>query len=238
MRALAVAFLAAILCSPACAEDRPLPQMTVQAGATIEAAPDIATLRLGIVGERKNAAEAAEENARQAQAVVAELRAAGIESRDIQTSAVTLSPTYDEDRDPNGRPRPRVLRGYTARNTLTVRVHDLTRAGALARRLIDRGANLFEGIAFEVSQREQRLEEARLAALRDAQTRARGYAEALGIRLGRILQIDPDGERDGRPMPMAMRAAPMEAAQTAIPVEPGLQAITARVSVTFELVQP
>ncbi len=114
-----------------------VPSLTTIGTASIEVVPNIATISLGVETERPTAAEAASENARAAQAIVGEIKAQGIDARDVKTVSVTLAPVYDEARDANGRVTKRTLRGYVARNDLNVRVRQVEKAGALARLWIE-----------------------------------------------------------------------------------------------------
>ena len=104
-----------------------MPSITTNGVASTEVVPDIATISLGVETERPKAADAARDNALAAQAIVGEIKAQGIEARDIKTLSVTLSPVYDEDRDDNGHVTKRTLRGYMAHNSLSVRIRESQR---------------------------------------------------------------------------------------------------------------
>lgn len=215
-----------------------VPSIATSGVASAEVVPDIATLSLGVETERPNAADAARENARAAQAIIGEIKAQGIEAKDVRTVSVTLSPVYDESRDANGRLTKRTLRGYIARNGLSVRVKDIAKAGTLARQLIDKGANNFDGIEFDYAQKEQKYDVLRGDAVRDALRKANSYADGLGLKLGRVLEIatQPPSPLTTAMVPRMMAAAPHETAAV-IPVEPGVQTLQIEVQVTWELVQ-
>lgn len=214
-----------------------VPNISTEGTASIEVVPDIATILIGVDTERPKAADAARENTKSAQAIVGEIKAQGIENDDIRTVSVTLEPVYDEVRDSTGRVAKRTLRGYTARNTLSVRVRDIRKAGALASQLIDKGANNLHGIAFDFSEKEAKYDALRGDAVRDAERKADSYVSGLGFKLGRILEIVTE-PREPVPMPRAARmlAAP-EAQAAAIPVEPGVETLRVNVRVTWEVAQ-
>ena len=90
-------------------------------------APDMATITLGVDTSAPTAAAAMRDNAQRMAQVVAALKSAGVESRDLQTSNLNLSPQYANEEG-----RPARLTGYQASNQLTVRVMDLTRLGPVA----------------------------------------------------------------------------------------------------------
>lgn len=213
-----------------------VPSIATTGVASTDVVPDMATISIGVDTERPNAADAARENARAAQAVVVEIKAQGIEARDIKTVSITLSPVYDETSEPNGRAK-RTLRGYNVHNSLSVRIKDIIKAGALAGQLMDKGANSFEGIEFDFSQKEAKYDSLRGDAVRDALRKANSYVNGLGIKLGRVLEIatEPAGPGPAGMSSRMLGAAPRAAA--AIPVEPGVQTLRTEVQVIWELAQ-
>src|ERR1700736_1472535 len=86
-----------------------VPSISTNGAASTEVVPDIATISLGVDTEMPNAADAVRDNARAAEAIVGEIKAQGIEAKDIQTLSVTLSPDYDEVTDVNDRVNKRTL---------------------------------------------------------------------------------------------------------------------------------
>ncbi|MGA9214983.1 MAG: SIMPL domain-containing protein, partial [Methylocella sp.] len=181
-------------------------------------------------------ADAARDNARAAQAIVGEMKAQGIEAKDIKTLSVTLSPDYDETQDANGRIK-RTLRGYIAHNSLSARVRETEKAGVLAGQLMDKGANSFEGIAFDYTQKEAKYDALRGDAVRDALRKANSYVNGLGLKLGRVLEIATQAPFPvpGGMSPKMLGAAEHEAA--AVPVESGSEVLRTGVQVTWELAQ-
>ncbi|MEI9915501.1 MAG: SIMPL domain-containing protein [Methylovirgula sp.] len=116
-----------------------VPTITVVGHARTEVVPDFVTMSLAVVSEKPTASAAAAANAQAAQAVVQELEDQGIDPKDIRTSEVSLMPVYDNVSDAVGHTSSQKLRGYQARNGVKIRVSDISKAGALAGRLIDRG---------------------------------------------------------------------------------------------------
>ncbi|MCC3246630.1 SIMPL domain-containing protein [Methylocystis sp. WRRC1] len=210
-----------------------VPNISVVGEAFEEVAPDRATLRFGVVTERPTAAEAATENARVAAEILAELKSLGVADVDIQTQGVTLEPFTIEEHDAKGKSKG-VQKLYRARNDLAARVKPLDKAGAIAGRLIDKGVNSFDGVEYDFSNPDEKLDALRAAAVKDAERRARTYAEAAGLRLGRVLEIRPVDSEIPQMRPYAARLAPAPEA-TQVPMRPGLQRISSRVSVTWAL---
>jgi uncharacterized protein YggE len=217
-----------------------LPSITTTGEARVDVVPDIAILSLGVETERPKATDAANDNAKATAAVIADIKAQGIDARDIATLGVTLEPIYDETTDADGRVVKRTLRGYQARNDLTIKVRQIEKAGALAQQWIAKGANAFGGVEFDYDQKEAKYDALRGDAVRDALRKATSYTNGLGIRLGRILAIATSGGYNSRPggaATMSARAAPRSAETVAIPIEPGVQTLRVEVDVSWELAQ-
>ncbi len=71
------------------------PALNLSAYGEVKIAPDMATISFGVVTEATTAAEAMSLNAARMNQVMAALRRAGIEARDVQTSGLNLSAQYD-----------------------------------------------------------------------------------------------------------------------------------------------
>lgn len=235
--ALVAAFAVAVLPARAEGLKDTVPSITVMGHAKVDIAPDIAILSVAVVTERPHATDAASENARAAEALIDDIKKQGIDSQDIQTVSVTLEPVYDEDRDASNRLLKRTLRGYQARNEIAIRVHAIDKAGTLARELIDKGANVFEGISFDSDQKEAAYAKLRSAAVEDALNKAKAYVAPVGLRLARVLEIGPSDMNYGNAGRYALDdiGSGANAPSANIPIEPGMLTLEIQVRVSWEL---
>ncbi|WP_426261990.1 SIMPL domain-containing protein [Sphingomonas sp. DC1200-1] len=85
--------------SPAVAQTAPqlLPDGTlldITAEGHVARAPDVATIRAGVVTQGQTAAAALSENGARMTRVLAALKKAGVAARDVRTANVSLSPQY------------------------------------------------------------------------------------------------------------------------------------------------
>ncbi|MGI8568174.1 MAG: SIMPL domain-containing protein [Methylocella sp.] len=197
-----------------------VPYITTTGVASTEVGPDVATISVAVDTERPTAADAARDNARAVQAMIGEIKAQGIEAKDIKTLPVTLSPVYDEVHGANGNVTKRMLRGYAAHNSLSVRIRDITKAGVLLGQLMDKGANSFERIEFDYSQKETKYDALRGDAVRDALRKANSYVNGLGLKLGRVLEIVTQQPVVGTLGAVGGAGMLEREAPAAIPVEP------------------
>lgn len=203
-------------------------RLDIAATGEVTRVPDIAIINTGVVTRAPTAREAISQNAAQMERVIARLRRAGVAERDIQTSSVGLSPDYRYADN-----QPPVLTGYQANNQVTVRFRKIEDSGAILDALVAEGANQINGPTLTIDKPEAAIEEARLAALKQAQARAEVYARAIGKRVTRILAISETGDMM-RPMPMpGFSMARAEMADTKI--VPGEQALSVTLNVAFEL---
>ena len=231
--------LAAILSLPARAEEAKSEEslISMTGTGTVNAAPDMAIVTSGVVTEGKSAREALSGNNAAMAKVIATLKGAGIEDRDIQTSGFAVNPLYSHYRPKEGEEaRPPKIVGYQVANNVTVRVRDLEKLGPVLDQLVSDGANTINGIQFTIDDDEALLDEARKNAVADAIRKAKILTEAAGVKLGRIVSMTEDGGAM-QPVPV-MRMARAEAAMKAsVPVEAGEQTLRVNVSIVWEIQQ-
>ena len=234
MKALALALLLAV---PAAAV---LPAAAVAAGkitvtgqGMVPASPDMATIMLGVTSQSKTAQTAMADNSAAVAAILAQLKAAGIEDRDVQTSGLSLNPQFDYNQSADGK-LPEIL-GYVASNNVTVRVRALDGLGPVLDSVIQQGANTFNGLTFGLASPEPVMDEARKLAVADARRKAELYAAAAGVRLGPVLTISENGGYS-EPQPM-FRMAADSVSGGAVPVASGEIGITATVTIEYEVTE-
>lgn len=226
----AAALALAIAATPLHAEEKSMDRtITVSATGTAQATPDEASIATGVGFEAETAREALSKNTAAMSKVIAELKSAGIEAKDIQTTQFNVEPVYAYSKDGNTPPR---VTGYRVSNMVSVRVRNLDNLGAVLDQIVTAGANQINGIAFNVSKEETLKDDARKEAMANAKRRAQLLAEAAGAELGDVMQISEDMSESGpRPIVFAKRAMAAEAA----PIERGEQQLQSRVTVTWKL---
>lgn len=200
-----------------------------EAGADV--APDRATLRFSVVTERPTAQAAAEDNSKTVEAVLAALRAEGVADADLRTQGFSLTPYTIETRDAKGKPK--TEQAYRAANSVSAVIEKIEGAGDVTAKVIAAGANSLEGVDYDNADLSQKRDALRAAAVKDAERRAKAYAEAVGLRLSRVLEIRPVD--DAAPMPRAYAARIAADAAAPVPLRPGTRRIVERVSITWAL---
>lgn len=210
------------------------PAIVVSGMGDVDVAPDLAEISLAVETQEPTARAAGDANARALERVIRALVQSGVPREDIETRGYTIFPEHIHR--PDAEPR---IRGYRATNTVVVKTSKLDRVGALIDTALGAGANRVDGVSFSL--RDPAV--AQSAALKEAVERARRSAEAiadaLGVRLGRVLQASSTAGH-GPPIPVMRRAraeamdmAP--AAAVAPPIQPGQQTVTATVTVIYQI---
>jgi len=206
-----------------------------------KASPDTAVVVLSVVTQNARALEAQQQNARKSEAVMQAVKQAAGANPEVKTSDYSLEPQRDWY---NSMPR---IKGYEARNSVTVTTDALDNVGAILDAATQAGANSVDAVRFIL--REGR--EARGRALGEAGKQAMAKAEAMAQAMGgRIVRVVEERE-GGFPAPAAAAAreeakyeatygslnANMSAANMSVrtPVEAGTLSVRSQVFLVVEV---
>ena len=199
-----------------------------------ELAPDMALIDLGVVKDAKTAREALDANNKAMADILAAMKDAGIEARDLQTSGFAINPQYQFPQSSTGENPPPILLGFQVSNTVTLRVRDLSKLGEILDKAVTLGANHGGGIRFVNDKPDAAVSTARARAVENAIAKAKELTAAAGVGLGRVLEISETSFR-AEPMPMMRARAKDFAAGGAVPVATGENSYSVVVNVTFAL---
>lgn len=191
--------------------------------------PDMATITLGVFATADTAREAVDAMNGDLTKVLANLDAAGISPRDIQTSSLQISPI----RDYNSSTRRERITGYSAQSQVHVRILELDGLGIVLDQVVSDGANQMNGLRFDVQDRAPHIEEARRRAVADAMSKAATYADAAGVTLGALKSLSEMGNA-----PVQMRMEMSVAQDAGMPISAGEISISASVSMSYEVETP
>ena len=208
-------------------EDQMERSISVTGHGTVKVTPDVADLWLGVQSTAPSGDEVMTTVEERSQALIDALEGAGIADEDIQTSGLSLWPNHSQ----NGKK----ITGYTASVDVSVRARDLDRIGEL----LDSVQGLvgdeltISGISFAYDDPEAVMEQARVAAIENARTRAAQYAAAAGVEVGEIVKV-VEASMSG-PIPYLAEARAEFAADGSMPIQPGTQELAADVTVVFAM---
>jgi uncharacterized protein YggE len=219
----------------AAATAEPVPQMTVAGEAEVTAVPDLAQISLGAQGRGDTAIAAMNATSAALDGVLSRLTALGVEETDIQTRGLSVRERtrWDSESDRE------VFLGYEASNLIVVRVRDMDLLSQVLSEVLTEGANRLNNLSFQMQDPAPLRAEARRLAVTDAVEKAALYAEAAGVRVGRVLSITDSAAPmvEGPLMRTIEPAMVAEAPAAAVPVAIGEVTTRAEVTMIFEILQ-
>jgi uncharacterized protein len=192
-------------------------------------APDKATIQVGVETFAPAVSEATSQNEATIARIMTALTNLNIPAEDIQTTNYSLwaEQIYGE-RGPEG------IAGYRVNNQVNVTMRDINQVSAVLAGVMDAGANTIYGIQFSVADPAGLEEEARAAAMADANARATSLAELAGVQLGNVKIVS---EVIGQPiMPYGLGGGMAMAEMAAAPsISPGQLSYNVQVQVTYAI---
>jgi uncharacterized protein YggE len=206
------------------------------------ARPDTATFTFAATAEAKVVADAQQQVRVIVDASLVFLREQGIEERDIKTVGYDVYPRYEYREDsirscpigycpPSGE---QVLAGYTVTETISVKIRDEAKVGAILGGVGTAGVSTISGLTFTIEDEDVLKREARQAAIEEARRKAEELAGDLGVRLVRITAFTESGD-----MPVYARLETVnQDAVGGVPtpqVPAGENRIVSQVSITYEI---
>jgi hypothetical protein len=218
---------------PRLIEVNPDRSIEVTGEASVEAPPDFARVTLGVTTTGKGAGDAMAANAKAVNGLIAALKGEGVAPADLQTSSLSISPTFSNPSP--GSSTPPAIVGYNVEDMVTVTVRDLPRLGALLDKAVASGANAMYGVTFDEDNPSALLDKARPTALADARRKADIYAAAAGAKVGRLMELSE--QTVGQPAPYAHRVYASAARAAPTPIEAGQDKLTVTVTARYELTE-
>lgn len=210
--------------------------ITVSGDGRVFTPPDIAELSLGVqTGRQATAGVAMERLKTSMDKVIAAVKAAGVEEKDISTQSFYLNPAYDWN---NGQ---QIARGYEASQSLSIKVRDLDKVSEILGAATNAGANQAGNVNFTVDNPEEKRAEARAEAIEEAKEKARELAGQLGVSLGEITGFNENYGGYTPPIYYSREAygigggADMAVENKAVQLPTGEQEINVSVSITYEI---
>jgi uncharacterized protein YggE len=209
----------------------PLRTITVRGEGMTMALPDQVRLSVSVNTQGQTASAAMRSASGKTAEILALLKSMGVDERNIQTSRVNVSPTYDYSKQI----QPPPIIGYNSSNEFSVLFKGklMDKVGEFMDKAVAAGASNFGGLHYETSTQRELERDALKRAADDAKARAEVLAKQLGASLGQVMTIS-ESVSQGGPVPVLMRSAAMDASSAA-PVMQGELSLQAEVTVVFEL---
>lgn len=234
IRFLAIALSTLYTCTMLQSQETPTDQrrtIAVTGVVKMTVKPDMAEVRIGVVTEGLDVRKIKSENDRRVRAIFDALERIGIAKRNIETTNLQITPLYDYAQ---GRSE---LIKYQMKNAVVITVTNLDSVEAVINETVESGGNTVEQLVFQRSDREQLQDSLRLAAARNARTRADAVAEALDSKVLRPITINVNLYPNRLNVAEALSLNPgiQASGKTSTPISAGLLELIATVEVTFEI---
>ncbi len=206
------------------------PLVNVTGEGKIKAVPDGVDIKVRVESQGNEARAVKTENDQTIDAVIKFLRSQGIDSKNFQTEYINLNKNYDYNKK---------IYKYTANQTLTIKLKDLTKYEGTMSGLLSSGINRIDGVQFTASAMEELKAQARVNAILNAKEKAKAYAGALGQSIGKAVQISESGSSNPQPAMFKgrMMSVEMDSSGGGETIAPGELTFTSRVSVSFRLLK-
>jgi uncharacterized protein YggE len=198
----------------------------------VTAVPDVAILSLGVEAQAASVAEAQSQANTAMDKVMTALKNGGVATKDIQTQYYNIQKVSRWDNDK----QEEIIIGYRVTNTVTAKIRDINKAGAVIDAVAAAGGDLtrVNSIGFTVDDPAPYQEQARQKAVADAAAKAKQLADAANVKLGKPLYIT---ESSYIPSPIyrdvALKAEGAPAVET--PISAGEMEITVNVQIAYDI---
>lgn len=228
---IAALLIAGLGAAPAAAQQQALinsPTVTTEGRASLKVAPDLAWITVTAESRALRTADAQKQNAIAIGSVRASLKQAAVLDEAVKTRSYSVEPQMQYT---DGKSK---VIGYVARQSLDVRIDDLTRLGAVIDAAGGSGVTSISDIRYDVKDRAGIETRLLSEAVRDGMKRATAMASGAGKEVLTIWRIDEQRFSNNQPQPM-YRMAAGQVADQATQISPNELEIQAHVTMTVIL---
>ena len=160
------------------------PSINVTGIGEVYVEPDVAYVTLGVRSQSEQAGDAVSDNNVLADAIIEALKANGVEEKDINTSSFNVY--WTEEWQGEGQPYKKT---YVVENMVDVTVRQIDTLGEVLDAALAAGANSVYNVQFDVQDKSEASEQARVLAVDDAKAQAEQLAAAAGVSVGDLILI-------------------------------------------------
>jgi len=203
----------------------------------VDAKPDTATVRLGVIASGNTEAEAKNLLNSNINKVIEGIKELGISEDKIKTENFNIYPQYNDigpDRVINPATDQNQISGYTGNTNISVIVDTAELANKVVDAAVADGANQVGGVDFQVKDKTGALNKAREMAVADAKKKAEDAARIAGFNLGKIINYS-EGQNGGYPVPMMAKAGDNARESAPTQIQPGTNEISISVTLSYEI---
>lgn len=146
-------------------EAKEVQKITVSGSGEVRLTPDLAIISLGVETLNESLELAQKENSDSVNSVISALKEMGVSEENIKTKNFYVYQRYDYSKGEN-------FLGYQVSNYIDFKTKDIDNVGSIITKLLDSGANRFQGISFTLENEEEAYNMALERALENAKSKA------------------------------------------------------------------
>jgi uncharacterized protein YggE len=217
--------------------------ISIEGKGEVVAIADIASLSINLSKEGVTAKEAQDLLNESITKTLSYLKDQKVDNKDIKSEYGGLSPKYSYEKVacytyPCPSTDPKIV-GYTATQSITVRVREVDNANVIRTGLAELGITDISGPTFSIEDTDVLKERAKSLAIQDAKEKAKVMAKELGVKLGNIISYYDNSNNGGCCEPMYDSSAKSlmntTSAASAPELPKGENKITSNISITYEI---
>ena len=201
--------------------------------ASASGVPDQLSYSFSVGGNAADVSAALDQASQRMSDATRALRKIGVQKKDIETTGLSISPTYAyvDHRS--------VLTGYRVKQSASVLVRSLRDAGRALAATVSAGGNSsrVSRLDLRIGDQGALLAAARQQAVTTATAKATQYAEATGQHLGEVItlhEVKATPASDGH-LRLPRRRASMPSKGAAVPIQAGSEKLSVQVAVVWDL---
>jgi len=202
--------------------------------AEVYAKPDLAMVQFSAVTEAKTVSQAMSQNTAKMNAVINAIKGLGVDEKDLKTTSFNINPLYEYENKTLYGTGKRTLYGYEVRQSLEVKIRDLSKIGQLIEQAAVAGANQVGDLWFTIDKEDELKAQAREEAIKKAKQKAELLAEQLGVKLVRIISFSESGVIPSYYLEKGVYGMG-GGADSSAQIETGQNKIEASVAITYEI---
>jgi uncharacterized protein len=199
---------------------------------TVTTTPDIANVSLGVTAESPKVADALSQASTAMDSVIAALKSAGVDQKDIRTQNFSIQQTtrYDNTTQQT------VVTGYQVSNFVVAKIRAIDKTGTIIDSVAAAGGDLtrINSVSFTVDKPEQYYSQARGLAMADAKDKATQLAQLGGVSLGKMTYVTENASSPG-PTPIYASAGMDSVKTPTTSINPGTTDIVINVQVAYTI---
>ena len=205
--------------------------------AEVKAIPDVANFIFSVKKMQKEAKDAQQKMIEVSNLALQILDKKAVAKKDIKTINYSTYPEYDNSPqcvDGICSGSKNTLKGFVSNQTFSVKVRDIAKASEILNELSSLGIDDVGGLTFVIDSMEKIKYQARMQAILNAKVQAQSTANALNVKLKRIVKFAEDDNDGAQPLYARSAMVMNDKEENNLKIQAGEETVRSSVVVTYE----